>query len=236
MKILAFDSVAKVASCAVADGERILASYSIDNGLTQSELLMPMAENIMKSLGMSFDDIELLACTTGPGSFTGVRIGVALIKGIAFGRDIPCVGVSALDALAENASGLEGIILPCMDARRRQVYTAIYRGGCEGLAKLSEDMAISLDSLCDMLREYEGEPVYVIGDGAHIARAALSEAGIAVRTTPKLLINENAASCAAVALRQYESGKHVSDLELAPTYLRLPQAERERLEREKSSK
>ncbi len=236
MKILAFDSVAKVASCAVADGERILASYSIDNGLTQSELLMPMAENIMKSLGMSFDDIELLACTTGPGSFTGVRIGVALIKGIAFGRDIPCVGVSALDALAENASGLCGIILPCMDARRRQVYTAIYKGSSDGLTRLTEDMAISLDSLCELLRAHEGEPIYVVGDGADIARAALIEAGISVRTTPRVLINENAASCAAVALRQYESGGYVSDLELAPTYLRLPQAERERLEREKASK
>ncbi len=234
MKILAFDSVAKVASCAIADGERVLASYSIDNGLTQSELLMPMAEDIVKSLGIGFEDIDLLACTVGPGSFTGVRIGVALVKGIAFGRNIPCIGISALDALAENASGLCGIILPCMDARRRQVYTAIYRGASDGLTKLTEDMAISLDALCEMMREYADTPVYVVGDGAKIAEAALTEAGFKVMSTPRMLVNENAYSCALLAKRKYDAGEHTDDLSIAPTYLRLPQAERERLEREKS--
>ena len=128
MITLAFDSTAKAASVAICDGEKLLALYNIDNGLTQSELLLPMAENMLKSLQLSFSDVELLACAVGPGSFTSVRIGVALVKGIAFARNIPCVAVSTLDELAENLHGLNGIIVPCMDARRQQVYTATYRG------------------------------------------------------------------------------------------------------------
>ncbi len=236
MKTLAFDSVARVASVAVVDGERALASYNIDNGLTQSELLMPMAEDMLRSLGLSFDDIELLTCTVGPGSFTGVRIGVALVKGIAFGRDIPCVGVSALEALAQNAVGLEGIILPCMDARRGQVYTAIFDGTACGIERLTEDMAISTAELCERLAEYSSSPIYLVGDGIEVARAALLDAGIRVMNTPRLLINENAYSCAVLAQRKYAAGEYLKDTELSPTYLRLPQAERERLEREKQNK
>ena len=117
MKILAFDSTAKAASVAVTEDEKLLGAYNIDNGLTQSELLLPMAESLLKSLKLSFSDIELLAASTGPGSFTGVRIGAALVKGIAFGKNIPCVGISTLDELAENLFPLVGIIVPVMDAK-----------------------------------------------------------------------------------------------------------------------
>ena len=127
MKILAFDSTAKVASVAVTEGDRALLSYSIDNGLTQSELLLPMAESALKALRLTFADVGAYAVTVGPGSFTGVRIGVSLVKGLAFAKDIPCVEVSTLLALAENLRGTDGIIVPVMDARRSQVYTAILR-------------------------------------------------------------------------------------------------------------
>ena len=113
MKILAFDGTAKAASVAVADGDRVLSVCTVDNGLTQSELLLPMAEDMLKSLKLGFGDIDLFATSVGPGSFTGVRIGVSLIKGLAFGRELPCVEVSTLEALAENLRGLKGIILPC---------------------------------------------------------------------------------------------------------------------------
>ena len=102
MKILAFDGTAKAATVAVSEDEKILGLYTIDNGLTQSELLLPMAENLLNSLKLSFNDIELFATSVGPGSFTGVRIGVSLVKGLAFGRNLPCVGVSTIEALAEN--------------------------------------------------------------------------------------------------------------------------------------
>lgn len=236
MITLAFDSVAKIASVALCDGERVLAQYSIDNGMTQSELLLPMAESILSSVGLSFSDVGLYACTTGPGSFTGVRIGVSLIKGLAFGKGTPCVSVSSLESLAENAAGLRGVIVPVMDARRSQVYCAIFESDGENLERVSEDMALPLTELAELLKKYEGKPIYLTGDGYGVAMTALTSLGITLCNTPEGIRGESAASCARVALRMYKNGKAIADTELAPTYLRLPQAERERLEREKQNK
>ena len=230
MIILAFDSTAKAASVAVSEDEKLLALYTIDNGLTQSELLLPMAENILKSLKLTFDDISLLACSVGPGSFTGVRIGAALVKGLAFGKGIPCVAVSTLDALAVNLEGLEGVIIPCMDARRAQVYSATYRSKGGELSKLTEDRAIALSDLALELASYDA-PIYLCGDGYATAKRTLESSGIRIKSTPELLITENAYSVARVAKRMYDAGNYCTDLEIAPTYLRMPQAERERLER-----
>ncbi len=231
MIILAFDGTAKCASCAVLRDGTCLGEYNIDNGLTQSELLLPMAESLMKSLKLKFSEIDLYATSVGPGSFTGVRIGAALVKGLAFGRSIPCASVSTLDALAENLSGLRGIIVPVMDARRGQVYSAIFRCDGENMEKLTEDMAISISDLGKMLMDYQGESIYLVGDGYEVARRGLIQCGVSPMVTPEGLRNESAASVGRVALRQYNEGKTVSDSELSPTYLRLPQAERERLER-----
>ena len=231
MKILAFDSTAKVASCAVIDDGRLLSVYNIDNGLTQSELLLPMAEDILKSLGLKFSDIDAYAVSVGPGSFTGVRIGVSLVKGLAFSRNIPCIEVSTLDALAENLSGLEGILVPCMDARRAQVYNALFSCSSGEITRLTDDRAISLAELAEELKAYPEKRIYLSGDGYGVAKAALDKAGIITENTPELLINENAGSVAKIAYRKCLSGEYVSDSEISPTYLRLPQAERERLER-----
>lgn len=235
MIILAFDGTAKCASCALLRDEVCLGEYNIDNGLTQSELLLPMAESLLKSLRLNFSDVDMYATSVGPGSFTGVRIGAALVKGLAFGRDIPCAAVSTLEALAENARGLHGIIVPTMDARRGQVYTAIFRSTKDGLERLCEDMAISLADLAERLREFEGEAIYVTGDGYNVTTKHLSDAGLDVEETPILLRNESASSVARVAYRQYKNGETTTDKELSPTYLRLPQAERERLERSKGN-
>ena len=236
MKILSFDTTARIASVAVCEDERLLGIYNVDNGLTQSELLLPMAESLLRSLKLSFSDIELLCAATGPGSFTGVRIGAALVKGIAFGRDIPCVGVSTLEALAENLAPLGGVLCPCMDARRGQLYTAIFTSDGECVTRVTEDMAISIEELSAFLKKYEGQPIYLSGDGYNVAKAGLSKLGVSLCNTPELLIAENAYSCAKVALRKYKCGEVSTDLEFTPTYLRLPQAERERLEKEKQSK
>lgn len=236
MKILAFDSTAKAASVAVCEDERLLGLYNIDNGLTQSELLLPMAENLLKSLKLTFSDINLLCAATGPGSFTGVRIGVSLIKGIAFGRNIPCISVSTLEELAENIASLPGILVPCMDARRNQLYTATFKSDGRNTERLTPDRAISIDELANELKRYEGLNIYLSGDGYEIAKRGLENHGIRITATPQLLITENAYSCAVVALRKYRAGEYTSDSEISPKYLRLPQAERERLEKENPEK
>lgn len=236
MIILAFDGTAKIASVAVSQDERNLALYNIDNGLTQSELLLPMAENALKALKLSFSDVDILATSVGPGSFTGVRIGTALIKGIAFAKGTPCVAVSTLDALAENLSGTVGIIVPCMDARRNQVYSAIFRSDGQSITRLTEDRAISIPDLAEELKSYDGEDVYLVGDGYEVAYKGLTSSEISLKRTPPALILENAASVARVAYREYKSGNYTDDSSLLPTYLRLPQAERERLEKENGGK
>ena len=170
MIILAFDGTAKAASVAVLDGERVLAAYTVDNGLTQSELLLPMAEDMLKALHLTFRDVELFAVAEGPGSFTGVRIGAALVKGLAFGRDVPCVGVSTLEALAENISPLEGILVPCMDARRGQVYSATFiSDGCE-VRRVTEDRAVAIKDLAEELCREGDKKIYLSGDGYEVAR------------------------------------------------------------------
>ncbi len=235
MKILAFDSTAKAASVAVCDDEKLLGLYNIDNGLTQSELLLPMAKNLLKSLKLSFSDIELLCATTGPGSFTGVRIGAALVKGLGFCRNLPCVSVSTLEELAENITPLCGILVPCMDARRNQLYTATFKSDGKTAKRLSPDSAISIESLANELLTYKGENIYLSGDGYEVAKRGLENFGVRIMETPKLLITENAYSCAMVALRKYRDGEYTTDSGFSPTYLRLPQAERERLEKENNS-
>ena len=236
MRLLAFDGTAKLASVAVREDGRTLASYTIDNGLTQSELLLPMAEDVLRSLKLDFSDIDCYATSVGPGSFTGVRIGVSLIKGLAFGRNIPCVSVSTLEALAENIRPLDGIIVPCMDARRSQVYNAIFECTDGELKRLCVDRAISLSELCRELSEYKDKKIYVTGDGYEVAKKYFDEYGLVTESTPPQLIGQSAASVAAVAERLFARGEYVSDSKLSPVYLRLPQAERERLERLKNER
>ena len=232
MITLAFDSTAKAASVAVLKDGTTLADYTIDNGLTQSELLLPMAEDMLKCLKLDYDDISLFATSVGPGSFTGVRIGVALVKGLAFGKNKPCVAVSTIEALAENLAGLDGIIVPAMDARRGQVYTAIFKSNKDGISRITEDMAMPLTELADRLSAYPCDNIYIVGDGYEVTYKALSSLGIKLSDTPIGLRLESAASVARVAERIYAAGGAITDSEIAPTYLRVPQAERERLERE----
>ncbi len=229
MKILALDSSAKTASVAICEDETLLGIYNIENGLTQSELLLPMVDSLLTSLRIKYSDIELFAVSSGPGSFTGVRIGTALIKGISFGRNVPVVGVSTLEALAENTKELHGVTVLVMDARRGQFYSAIFKDG----KRLTDDMAISADELAEKLKDFSTDKIYLAGDGYALAKKMLSEKAVKTEQTPKLLISQNAYSVALAAKRKYDAGEAVSDEELVPTYLRLPQAERERLEREK---
>jgi tRNA threonylcarbamoyladenosine biosynthesis protein TsaB len=228
MKILALDSTAVTASVAIADSGRLLALSTLNNGLTHSETLLPMVEAILNSTGLAVSDIDIFACSIGPGSFTGVRIGASTIKGLAFGRGKATIGVSALQALAYNLSCCDGIICPVMNARRNQVYNALFE--CRGgkIKRLSPDRAVSIQELDAELADFR-EKIHLCGDGYEMVKSALEKATVC--DTPELLIWQNGFSVARCALELYESGVRTSDAELVPTYLRMPQAERERLEK-----
>ena len=231
MKILAIDSTAIVASVALCDDDKLIAIYTVNNSNTHSETLLPMVESILKQSGLTADDIGLFAVSNGPGSFTGVRIGCATAKGLAFGREVPCMGVSTLEALAYNLKGADGIICPVMNARRNQVYNALFRCENERLVRLCPDRAIAINELVEELEsEYKNEKIYLTGDGYDITNPAIPEEKLGY--THPMMAHQNAYSVAMCALESYRAGNGiVSDSELAPTYLRPSQAERERMER-----
>ncbi len=228
MLILALDSTAIVASVALCRDEKVIASFTVKNGNTHSETLLPMVESVLRAAGVSAADVELFACSTGPGSFTGVRIGAATVKGLAFGRETCCLGVSTLEALAENAVPFDGLVCPVMNARRGQVYNALFTYENGALVRLCPDRAISVADLEDELVA-DGRPFVLTGDGVdEFCKLAQKTASKALSP---LLADQNAASVAKVAYRRYLAGERGTDNDLNPVYLRMPQAERERLEK-----
>lgn len=227
MKILALDSSATVATVALCDDERLLAEFTIDNGNTHSETLLPMVESVLRLFDLSTDEIDLFAASSGPGSFTGVRIGASTVKGLAFDTQKPCIGVSTLEALAENLSMMQGLVCPVMNARRKQVYTALFRFENGIGTRLMQDSAIAISELDELLEAYS-EPVYLVGDGYQITKELLKHPSY---DTHERLKHQSAYSVAQVAKRLYQSGFCTSDAEMKPTYLRPSQAERERNER-----
>ncbi len=230
MKILALDSSAIVASVALCEDGRLLAEYTLNNGNTHSETLLPMVESILKNFGMTPKDIDLFAASCGPGSFTGVRIGAATLKGLAFGTGVPCVEVSTLEALAENAVLHKGLICAVMNARREQVYTALFRSDGQRLTRLSPDSAMAISELDAALALF-GEPVVFTGDGYEITLAGLQQT--AAIHLPERLRLQSACSVAQVAYRSYLEGNATSDKELKVNYLRPSQAERELMNKNK---
>ena len=231
MYILALDSTAIAATVALCDDEKMLSLSTIENGNTHSQTLLPMVEQTLSQFELRPTDVELFACSYGPGSFTGVRIGVSTVKGLAFGTGIPCIGVSTLEALAENLVGFDGILCPVMNARRNQVYNALFECKNGVITRLCEDRAIALADLDAELAAMPNAPVYLVGDGYDLAISALEASAGRIRNTPVLLRTQNAYSVAQVARLQYERGVRTSDSELVPVYLRPCQAERERMER-----
>ena len=232
MKILSLDSSATVATVALCEEERLLAEYTLHNGNTHSETLLPMVESVLKQYGISVGEVDLFAASTGPGSFTGVRIGAATLKGLAFGSGKPCVGVSTLEAIAENLAVTEGLICPVMNARRGQVYTALFRSDGQRLTRLMPDSAISISELDERLAQ-EGESVRFCGDGYAITLAALTKT--VALPVPERLCHQSAYSVAQVARRLYAAGEFTDDGGLSVTYLRPSQAERTRMEQEKQT-
>ena len=190
-----------------------------------------MVKSLLDVTGYTVDDIDVFACSTGPGSFTGVRIGAATVKGLAFGKNKNVLGISTLEALAQNLMPAEGLICPVMNARRGQVYTALFRG-CDGqLTRLSPDAAMALEDLETALKEKK-LPFHLCGDGADLAKAFFTQ--VTPLPTPCLLVAQNALSVARCAYRAAKSGARGTDADLVPLYLRMPQAERERLAKQQN--
>ncbi len=239
MLILALDSTAQTGSVALCDDERLIAEYTVNTGNTHSETLLPMVETVLRSTGHKAQDVDLFACTAGPGSFTGVRIGAATVKGLAFGRGKPCIGVSTLQALAYNGMLLDGILCPCMNARRSQVYNALFTVRENRLVRLCEDRALPITELGQELAAcpaYAGQTVRLIGDGAKMTNDAWMSAGIIpperVCCLPENLLCPNGYSIAQVARVLWQAGVCTTDAQLTPVYLRMSQAERTRVEAE----
>ena len=229
MKILSLDSSATVATVALCEDGKLLAEYTLHNGNTHSETLLPMVESVLKLYGIATDEVDLFAASTGPGSFTGVRIGAATIKGLAFASDKPCVGVSTLEAIAENLTVRAGLICPVMNARRSQVYTALFRSDGEKLVRLMPDSALSIAELDELLSTYR-EAVSFCGDGYDITLPALKKT--TALPVPERLRHQSAYSVAQVALRAYLAGEATTDTGLLVNYLRPSQAERTYMEQQ----
>ena len=222
MKIFALETSARAVSVAVTENGVVLASACQNNGLTHSRTLMPLAENLLCGIGLAARDMDLFAVAAGPGSFTGIRIGVAAAKGLAFGAERPTVGVSTLAALARNVAFADGLIVAAMDARRQQVYEASFRAGNGTLSRLTPDRAVSLAELSEELRG-ETSPILVVGDGAALCVEYLDAHGVRCRLAPPHLVMQSAVSVALEAETVPES-EYVSARDLRPVYLRPPQA------------
>ena len=227
MLILAFESSAKAASVALCKDGKLISQYSQCSGLTHSRTLLPMAEDLLKNAELSIRDVEGFAVSHGPGSFTGIRIGVSAVKGLAWASDKPCVGVSTLEAMAWHGLAVGGYICPVMDARRSQVYNAIFKIEEGKVVRVSEDRAIALSELAEEVKALNA-PVFLVGDGAEITAKYFADNNIPHSVAPENLVWQSAWGVAMAAMDK----EFVSSDKLLPVYLRLSQAERERLERE----
>ena len=230
MKIIALESSAVAASVAVAEDEKLLAQSFQNSGLTHSATLMPMAADLLKNAGLTLEEMDAVAVAAGPGSFTGVRIGVAAAKGLAWPEDKPCAPCSTLESMAWQCAHLDGEICAVMDARRDQVYCARFLAEHGQLKRLTQDRAMGLDALAEEVR-LSGRTQILVGDGAGLAQRALEARGLPNRLMPPHLLYQTAWGVARCALRMAREGALVSAAAMAPSYHRLSQAERERMER-----
>lgn len=230
MKILAIETSAKSVSAAVVENGVPLASAYQNMGLTHSRTLMPLVDGMLSAAGLRVQDMDLLAAANEPGSFTGLRIGVSALKGLAWALEKPCCGVSTLAAMARNLAHMEGLIICAMDARRNQVYNALFLAQDGVLTRQCPDRAIGLAELAEEIKN-RPEPKFVVGDGAGLCYNHLLEQDVPCRMAPPQLVMQNAVGVALAAEEMAAAGQVTTARDLVPVYLRLSQAERERLAR-----
>lgn len=237
MKILAFDSSGLVASVAIVQDDNLIAEYTTNYKKTHSQTLLPMLDEVVRMTETDKKSFDLLAVAAGPGSFTGLRIGSATVKGLALAWDIPVVAVPTLEALAYNAWGSKRIICPIMDARRRQVYTGLYRFDKDDkMEVLMDQVPMDIDELIEVLGD-RGEEVLFVGDGIDVyADTIRQKMTVPFSFAPAHMNKQRAGSVAVAAKKRYEEGIYTSGDDFAPEYLRQSQAERERAERQKAGR
>lgn len=234
MKVLAIDSSGLVASVAVAEDDILVAEYTVNHKKTHSQTLLPMLEEIKKMVELDLNSIDYIAVAAGPGSFTGLRIGSATVKGLGLALNKPVVEVPTLEGLAYNLCGTEKLVCPLMDARRNQVYTGIYRFAPEGkdwkMETVVEQCAVDVTEILQKCNEL-GKSVIFLGDGVPVYEKIIAEeCRVSYTFAPSNENRQRAASVAAMGMLYAKAGKTVSATEHTPEYLRKSQAEREREE------
>ena len=222
MTILGIDSSAVSASCAIIRDGRMLSQCFVNIGLTHSQTLLPLIDHTLVGAGMKLEELDIIAVSHGPGSFTGVRIGIATVKGLAFANDIPCVGVSTLAAIAYGAACADGVLCPVMDARREQVYNALFDCRDGKVTRRCDDRAVSIEELAAEISAIDGT-VWLCGDGALLCMDKLGDKSPNVRIVPESIRWQSGYGVAMAA----QGLPSVDAASLVPIYLRLPQAERE---------
>ncbi len=227
MKILAVDTSSPVAAVAVMDDRELLGEYFLNHKKTHSQKLVPMMEEILRSLELRPSDMDVFAAASGPGSFTGLRIGITTVKAMAYAAKKPVVSIPTLDALACNIPLTEALVCPIMDARNNQVYTALYRNDGGIQSNITEYMGIPVSQLVQIINSAGGSVIFT-GDGVLIHREYLKkELGEKCSFAPRSHLLNRASSVAQLAMTRAMSGKLESCMDMAPFYLRKSQAERE---------
>ena len=232
MKVLAIESSGLVASAAIATENVLLAEYTVNFKKTHSQTLLPMVDEIVKMTGIDLKEIDAIAVSAGPGSFTGLRIGSATAKGLGLALDKPVVPVPTTQGIAANLYGADGIICPLMDARRNQVYTGLYRYNKDGFQIVEDQMAVLVDEIIEKVNAL-GEPVTYLGDGVEAFAGILKEkTTVPFSFAPLHASKQRAGALAARAVELYKAGVIQTAAEHEPDYLRLSQAERELKEKQ----
>ena len=230
MLILAFETTAKAGSVALTENGKLLGEFYQNTGMTHSQTLLTMAQDLLKSCGKAVTDVTAVAVAQGPGSFTGVRIGVAAAKGFAWGAQIPCFGISTLEAMAKTLGVYQGYVCPCMDARRSQVYNALFYVNHGEIRRVQPDRAIALAELGEELKNLS-EPVFLVGDGSILSYNTLKGTVPNLVLPPEHRMHQRACGVALLAEEALAAGQTGDGNALTPNYLRLSQAERERMEK-----
>ncbi len=228
MKILSIESASVTASCAVAEDENILGEYTLRHKKTHSEKLMPLIEELMKELELKMDDIDVIAVSEGPGSYTGLRIGAAIAKSLAFAADIKIVSVPTIKSLAANVFDLDKLIVPIMDAKAERIYTGIYKWENGECKEVLEQFPCNIDDLIEILNNYK-EPVIFNGDGSVNYREKIEKnLNRKAYFAPEIFNYLKASSISLIAYKMAVDGKLIPANDFKPQYLRLSQAERNR--------